>query len=306
MGIQRKIQRIEEGGSFEAPAIHRDPVNRRVKLGAKVVLRVHATGRPLPTYQWFHNGKKIADAEGDQLEIEKVRRLSAGSYHCEVKNLAGKAVSKACMITVITQEIPAIVVEPRESAVEEGRPQTLRVVSPGTDALRGLQIYWTFNGTRIPGARGTELFIANATNENQGEYKAMVSIGSSIESSNVARIEIKSAAAAGEEDFLTQGSMLLAGVPTASAAGWDVFDPSEDPLLSELGTRELVKELELIEEMPNLLTEPVDSPEPLPFSLTEAPSESPETVILRRKREFLERFLHAWQNHRGKGGAKAA
>lgn len=307
MGNQKKKSRSDDSGSFEAPRVLRDPASRKVKLGSKVVLRVQATGRPLPEYQWFHNGNKIEGAESDQFEIEKVRRLSGGSYHCEVKNFVGKAQTRACTIAVLTQEIPAIVIEPREAILEEGKPCTLRVVSPGPEVLRGLPIYWTLNGARIPGARGTELPIASASAENQGEYKAMISIGSALESSNVARLEIKSAAAAGEADFLTQGSLLLSGMNVESGSSWDVFDPGEEAvapaaqepeLLSEMGTQALVNELQMIEEMPDLLgSAPVEE---------EVASVLPMNPALQKKKIFLENFLAAWQRHCGKKTAKAA
>ncbi|HEY8280396.1 MAG TPA: immunoglobulin domain-containing protein [Bdellovibrionota bacterium] len=177
---------------FEAPKILREPSSRQAKLGSKVVLRVTAAGRPLPSYQWFHNGKKISGATFDRLTLNKLRRLNGGAYHCEVKNFIGKAVSRVCMLSFFTQAIPQLVVEPQDSTLDEGKPFTLKVASPGLNVLKDFRIYWTFNGMRIKGAHGPELKIESAKKKYEGVYKAMISTGSGLETSNAAKLSVLS------------------------------------------------------------------------------------------------------------------
>jgi hypothetical protein len=284
----------DENDIFAAPVITREPQSRQVKLGSKIVLRITATARPLPSFQWFHNGKKISGANSDRLTLNKIRRLSGGAYHCEVKNFAGKVVSRACMVSFFTQKIPQIVIEPRESRLEEGRPFVLRVISPSKDELKDFKIYWTFNGMRIKSARGLELTISEAKKKYEGEYKAIISTGSGIETSNVAKLKVVAAAAVASEaepEVAPQLAVNASTVKTTVEAPWEdfVFTPDSDEtepqeeFLSQLGTRELVRELEHLEENESAVPEPAKKKRPNPKLL--------------RKKEFLEKFLTRWQRH---------
>jgi hypothetical protein len=234
----------QEEEIFQAPVITREPMSRQARLGAKVVLRVTATGKPLPSYQWFHNGKKIVGATTDRLTLSKVRRLAAGSYHCEVTNYVGKAMSRVAMLSFFTQTIPRLVIGPELAKVEEGTAFHLKVVSPAAGELKDFKIYWTFNGMRIKGAHGPELKIASAKKKYEGEYKAMIATGSGLETSNVAKLVLVPAApkaAAPEptvetpskslEDILAQEpTKELAAPPPSPAADWEdfVFNPDEE------------------------------------------------------------------------------
>jgi hypothetical protein len=231
---------------FQAPVITREPSSRQVKLGGKVVIRVSATGKPLPSFQWYHNGKKIVGATMDRLTLSKVRRMAAGAYHCEVKNFVGKATSRVCMLSFFTQRIPKLVIGPEISKLEEGKPFTLKVTSPSAAELKDYKIYWTFNGMRIKGAHGAELHIAAAKEKYEGEYKAMIATGGSLETSNVAKLLLKAPKnpkAAEElpeaeeqskslEDILAQEPTkeLEAPAPKKPADNWEdfTFNPEDD------------------------------------------------------------------------------
>jgi hypothetical protein len=182
-----------EDDIFQTPEITRDPASRQAKLGSRMVLRVVAVGKPLPTFQWFHNGKKISGANSDRLSLHKVRRQAVGSYHCEVKNFVGKAVSRAAMLTFFTRKTPQLVIGPGNSRIEEGTPFTLSVTSPDPKELTDFKIYWMFNGMRIKGAHGPSLNISGAKKKYEGEYKAMIATGSSLETSNVVKLTVRAA-----------------------------------------------------------------------------------------------------------------
>ena len=196
-GAKRKARdEFDSDDVFKAPVITRDPVSRQAKLGGKVVLRVTAEGKPLPSYQWFHNGKKISGANTDRLTLNKLRRQSAGAYHCEAKNFVGKVTSRVAMLSFFTQRVPKLVIGPELIEIEEGKPFKLKVISPTGDELKDLKIFWLFNGLRIKGAHGPELGISAAKKKYEGEYKAaIVATGGSLETSNIAKMILKAAKA---------------------------------------------------------------------------------------------------------------
>jgi len=181
---------FQEEDIFQPPEIVREPSSRQAKLGSNVVLRITANGKPLPSYQWFHNGKKISGANSDRLTLSKVRRAHAGAYHCEAKNHAGKVASRACMLSFFTQKMPKLVLEHRELNIEEGKPITLKLVSQDPEAFKDFKVFWVFNGMRIKGAMGPELSISAGKKKYEGEYKAMIAVGSGLETSNPCKVTI--------------------------------------------------------------------------------------------------------------------
>lgn len=189
-GKRKVTDEFQEEEIFQAPVIVREPTSRQCKLGSNVVLRITATGKPLPSYQWFHNGKKISGATSDRLTLNKVRRDAVGAYHCEAKNFVGKAASRQCMLSFFLNKVPKLVVEPREIKVEEGKPVVLKVLAKNPADFREFKVFWVFNGMRIKGAQGLELKISAGKKKYEGEYKAMISAGSSIESSNIVKVTI--------------------------------------------------------------------------------------------------------------------
>jgi hypothetical protein len=189
-GKKKISDEYQEEDIFQAPVIEREPSSRQCKLGSNVVLRITASGKPLPSYQWFHNGKKITGANTDRLTLSKVRRAAAGAYHCEAKNHVGKAVSRQCMLSFYLSKIPKLVVEPKAMKVEEGKPITLKVHTQNPAEFKEFKVFWVFNGMRIKGAHGLELQIAAGKKKYEGEYKAMISVGSGVETSNVVKVTV--------------------------------------------------------------------------------------------------------------------
>lgn len=187
---------------FQAPKILREPQSRQVPLSGKVTLQITATGKPLPDYQWYHNGKKIAGAMQNRLTIQHLRRDQGGAYHCEVKNHAGSVMSRAAMISFLAERLPELIVEPAEAKIPEGRPFSFRIVSPDANKLKEFRLQWVFNGKKIRGAMGTKLEFLQVKKKYSGEYKVRIILDDQIITSNCvkltavpneAREEVKSA-----------------------------------------------------------------------------------------------------------------
>lgn len=315
---------------FKAPVIQREPSSRQAKIGSKVTLQVTATGMPLPSYQWFHNGKKISGATFNRLILTKVRRLNAGAYHCEVKNFVGKATSRVAMLSFMTQRLPQLVVEPKSVRVAEGKPITLRVTSLTKEHLKDYKVLWTFEGKRIRGAQGPELKISEAKMKYAGVYKAMVSTGSSLESSPPVKVEVVAAEAALPEPApeAPPTEEQLAGLTEApSVAAPDMaaaapapmedlfFNPDEEAEITPVSAAEaepaplapsLAAQDEVIEELSRSLVfslQQLDSvktnhaAEEAAAAQTAPDTRPPVSLALTRKRAFLEKFARAWALH---------
>ncbi len=177
---------------FQAPKIVRDLSSKQLKLGTRLSLRVVATGRPMPSYQWYFNGKKISGANTDRLSIPKARHSHTGNYSCEVFNVAGRVTSRSAMVSFLSQSISSLVIAPGSSMVVEGKPFRLKVINP--ENPHGLNLQWMLNGKRITGATGPALAFSAVEAKYEGEYKAILTLGSEILVSNIAKLQIKKAA----------------------------------------------------------------------------------------------------------------
>lgn len=270
----KKDRKEPQSEVFQAPVIQREPASRQAKLGSRVVIRVVAAARPLPSYQWFHNGQKIVGANSDRLTIMKIRRTQIGAYHCEVKNFVGKAASRPCMISVFAAREQELVIGPAEIQAEAGKPFSLKVLSPPPAELRDVKIYWTFNGMRIKGANGLELRIGEAKKKYEGEYKAVISTGGTLESSNVARVLVVPARPKGAAVPPPLPAM-EAPVPPKREVGWSelVFDPEEE--------------------------------QPAAEAVVDPAAEAAREVLLRKK-AFLEALLEGWRGHCAERGRTRA
>ncbi len=212
---------------FQPPKILREPQSRQVPLSGKISLRVTATGKPLPDYQWYHNGKKIAGATSDQLVLQHLRRDQGGAYTCEAKNFVGKVMSRAAMVSFLPEQLPELIVEPAEAKIPEGRSFSFRIVSPDANKLKDYRLQWVFNGKKIRGAVGTKLEFLQVKKKYSGEYKVRIVLDDKILTSNCVKLtavpnesreEVKSAL-----DELTREVLVKKPEPL-------FFDPNEpDP-----------------------------------------------------------------------------
>lgn len=186
---------VEEDEIFTAPVIHREPVSKQVYLGQKISLRVTATGKPLPSFQWYLNGKKVSGATSDRFMVNKSRRDQAGAYTCEAKNFVGSTMSRAAMITFLTMKVPELKIafSSTDTRINAGMPCKISVVSPTMDLLNKFEFRWVFNGRRIKDALQSELSFTAFKPKYSGEYKIMIIHGGEIYSSNVIKLSCISA-----------------------------------------------------------------------------------------------------------------
>jgi hypothetical protein len=87
-----------------APSITKQPQSSTNLIGSSARFEVTAVGRPPLGYQWFFNGKAIADATTNTLSLATVQNSHAGKYQVEIANETGRATSEVAMLVVTAAE----------------------------------------------------------------------------------------------------------------------------------------------------------------------------------------------------------
>ncbi|MGE4131861.1 MAG: immunoglobulin domain-containing protein [Bdellovibrionales bacterium] len=82
-----------------SPSITLQPVSQSIHPNATLVLRVKASGRPAPMYQWFKNGKKISGATSE-VYTKSSTTEDSGYYAVSVYNSQGHVASKVATVVV--------------------------------------------------------------------------------------------------------------------------------------------------------------------------------------------------------------
>jgi hypothetical protein len=83
-----------------SPRILTQPVDRTVVEGLPAQFSVAADGDPVPTYQWYKNGRLIAGASGNSLNLPAATLADTGSYTVVVSNSIGTAESVPALLSV--------------------------------------------------------------------------------------------------------------------------------------------------------------------------------------------------------------
>jgi hypothetical protein len=142
------------------------PEGALIAVGGSVTLRVIASGRPAPSYQWFLNGDPIDGADQSTLSISSATASSAGSYTVRVSNQFATETSQAAVVRV-AQTVSMQNARQVQSFVPGS---TLSIGLPDVEVSSSLRYVWYRNGKVIPGANGASLFIESASFADSGEY----------------------------------------------------------------------------------------------------------------------------------------
>lgn len=85
-----------------------------------------ATGAPLPSYQWFRNGKRVRDATGHELVIASLGEDTVGEYSVDVFNDLGTVNSSIARVKLEAQP-PVFVQQPKDVVAALGDTVVLTV-----------------------------------------------------------------------------------------------------------------------------------------------------------------------------------
>lgn len=162
-------------------AITQEPSDLIVDAGTSAVFAVQVTGFPR-FHQWRFNGTNLPGAINSSLYLPNVLSNNAGPYSVVISNSLGSVTSAVANLTV------------------NYRPPTLSFFTYGRNpALVGdavqfcaypnaappAQLQWLFNGTNLPGATNSCLYLANLQTNQSGVYTVIASNAAGTATTNV-------------------------------------------------------------------------------------------------------------------------
>ncbi len=227
---------------FKIPKITREPANKQMKIGQKLILRVEAQGVPSPTYQWYQNGIKIPGAVNNSFVIVKTRGNNGGAYTCEAKNFVGSVMSKSAMISFFAaNKLPPLKIEPENLIVALGKACKFRLVDLSDEDLKGVSLQWFFNGRKISGVTSDTLEFTEVKKKYEGEYKVIATKNSTMVASNVVKLSVAEANSSdlgetGLQEFSLADMLLTKEIPSlhmASQASLKIPTPPALPRMPE-------------------------------------------------------------------------
>jgi len=132
---------------------------------------VVAAGSDPLSYQWLFNGNPLPDATTATMSFVNIRLDQEGDYRVVVSNPVGSVTSRVVKVTVVLVP-PSIVQQPRGGFVGPGDRFLFSVIPQGTQPFT---FQWQLRGTNLPGATGQDLSLSNATVQDAGAYRVIVS-----------------------------------------------------------------------------------------------------------------------------------
>ncbi len=171
----------------KSPCITVQPVSQTVcECACKaVVFSVTATGAKPLYYQWKKDGVILPGANLNKLRVFEANADDASGYTVVVSNSYGSIESNAAFLRV--SQPPQITKnQPVCQKITEGESFVLRVDAMGTGPL---SYQWTRNGLNISGATSATYFVENATKDDTGNYRVLVSSGNCQVESNIGTVK---------------------------------------------------------------------------------------------------------------------
>ena len=178
---------------IDAPTIVQQPVSQTVNIGDSVRFQVVATGESIQ-YQWQANGTDIPGATQSALALSGVMLSAAGNYQVRLTNPGGSITSAVATLTV--QEAPpagdslSIVNHPQAQSVAPGDSVTFSVVA---ESANPISYQWQLGTFNIPGARAASFSIDQVQQVDEGNYRVIVSDGTTTLTSNAASLTVSTA-----------------------------------------------------------------------------------------------------------------
>lgn len=169
---------------FRTPVVKTQPsktVDACVGTSASILAQFSGTGL---TYQWFKDGKLIANSNSNELNIANVTAVDAGKYVVVATGTCGLSTSSDTVsITVIGR--PTISKQPVDAKLTVGDRLDLSVEATNIRAVQ-----WYKNDAAIPGATTASFSIASVVKSNAGYYSARITNSCGGVVSNYARVEV--------------------------------------------------------------------------------------------------------------------
>ncbi|MFN6946051.1 MAG: immunoglobulin domain-containing protein, partial [Cytophagaceae bacterium] len=145
------------------------PVGQSVVVGEELVISVEATGDGNITYQWYHNGTAIPNAENASLTISSAGATDEGSYYVVV-TMDGAVVQSDAVILIVNDPPTATIdAQPSNQTATEGEEVVLSVDAT-VEGDGDVTYVWYHNGAAIDGENGSSYVIPSTSADHQGNY----------------------------------------------------------------------------------------------------------------------------------------
>jgi hypothetical protein len=156
------------------PIIAAQPVPQTVTAYSPASFSVLADGSLPLLYEWTFDGTNLAGATNSTLSFDAALPSQAGTYSVIVGTEPNVTNSFNAVLTVTLPPPPTILTQPAThiGVVED---YTTFTVAAQSQAPVPMSYQWSFDGTNLPGANGSELVISNLTLANAGAYAVQVS-----------------------------------------------------------------------------------------------------------------------------------
>ena len=176
-----------------APVIVQQPLSLTVEANQPARFEVRAEGSNIQ-YQWSRNGQSLPGASESIFTIGATSSNDAGDYRVTLSNAGGTLISGIATLTVNDPTPPAgdlrIVTAPISQTVAPGSDVTFSVLA---ESSAPLTYQWQLGSFNIPGARNPSFTIANVQQIDEGNYRVVVSDGTTSEVSEFAILTVSTA-----------------------------------------------------------------------------------------------------------------
>lgn len=154
-----------------SPRITLQPVGGSLFVGSTRMLRCRAVGVAPIVFQWFQDGRPLAEATNESLVLSGVDAAAAGAYALLASNVIGSVTSDVANLTVL-ENAPSLVKEPANLTVFPGGTAELGVVATGSEPFA---YQWFYNSNAITGATNSIWRRPEADVTDNGVYSVRIS-----------------------------------------------------------------------------------------------------------------------------------
>ncbi len=156
----------------DPPVIQAQPSGATVPPGHAVNFSVTASGTPPLCYQWYKTSLALAGATGATYSIASAAGADTGDYWALVTNFMGAATSAVAHLTVVTNNEPVIIEQPRSQSMNLGGRASFSVLAAGAAPL---SYRWYKDTMPVTGATQADLVIDPVKADDGGLYRVSIS-----------------------------------------------------------------------------------------------------------------------------------
>jgi hypothetical protein len=150
------------------PVFVQHPLPTTIPAGANLTLNSLALGSEPLTYQWTFQGTNLPGRTSRSLVITNITPANGGAYAVIASNVFAAVTSSVATVTVaVSPTIAALA----NHAVDAGSNLTLAASARGSAPFT---YTWQFNGTNLPNASSSNLFLGNVQPWQAGSYRVIV------------------------------------------------------------------------------------------------------------------------------------